>query len=89
MAIEATRDNGMLRLVVSDGGPGFQSRSLAAKTNGIGLANTCERLEQLYGAAHSIEYGESSNGGASVAISIPLVEGLVNAVPEQIPSQHV
>lgn len=70
MAIRATRENGTLRLQVSDSGPGFQVAA-SSRSKGIGLANTEARLRQLYGAAHRIEYGHTADGGASVIISIP------------------
>jgi two-component system LytT family sensor kinase len=69
IAILAARENGMLRLRVSDCGPGFQPTS--ERSHGIGLANTEARLRQIYGPAQRIEYGRVIDGGASVTISIP------------------
>jgi LytS/YehU family sensor histidine kinase len=71
IAIRSSRDNGTLWLEVDDSGPGFDGSSHAPSDKGIGLTNTEARLEQLYGAAHHIEYGRSAWGGASVAIQIP------------------
>ena len=71
IAIHASRDNGTLRLRVSDSGPGFQPASPVHRSKGIGLANTEARLRQLYGADQGIEYGRSTDGGATVTISIP------------------
>jgi sensor histidine kinase YesM len=37
----------------------------------IGLANTRARLQQLYGARHTLRYGPVDGGGFDVAIAIP------------------
>jgi signal transduction histidine kinase len=68
IAIEAFREGTMLCLQVSDNGPGFQPMPLR---RGVGLANTQERLEQLYGTLHEIEYGRSPGGGAVVTLAFP------------------
>jgi two-component system, LytTR family, sensor kinase len=64
----ASRNNGALVIEVRDTGPGFVRSSMH---NGIGLANTRARLEQLYGSAYRFEYGTAVEGGASVRITIP------------------
>jgi len=76
ITIKADIEHDELHLLVSDSGPGFKFEhrtrpSRPANGNGIGLANTRQRLDQLYGARHLIEYGPSPSGGASVAIHIP------------------
>jgi len=71
ITIHASRDNGTLRLRVSDNGPGFQRTPSARRLKGIGLANTEARLQQLYGPTQRIDYGQSTDGGATVTISIP------------------
>ena len=70
--IRAFRENGMLRLEVRDTGPGFGMVPTGPRREGIGLANTRARLEQLYGSGHKLEYAASTGGGAAVAIAIPL-----------------
>jgi two-component sensor histidine kinase len=67
--IAASRQHETLRLQVADSGAGFHSQP--AERNGIGLAGTQARLEHHYGNAQHIEYSRSSEGGASVTISIP------------------
>jgi sensor histidine kinase YesM len=66
--ITATRQNGSLVIEVSDSGPGFPS---SVRQEGIGLTNTRARLDELYGPRHQFECGRSSQGGASIRITIP------------------
>jgi two-component sensor histidine kinase len=70
ITIGARREGDSLRVEVRDGGPGFARAKHGG--NGIGLANTRERLAQLYGGAHRLEcrdLGEA--GGALVAVTLP------------------
>jgi len=57
-----------LLVEVSDTGPGFAD---GARREGIGLANTRARLQELYGNRYRFEYGNLPGGGASVRLSIP------------------
>jgi len=66
--VSAVRANGSLVIEVRDSGPGFMP---GTAHDGIGLANTRARLEQLYGSAHRLEYGSAAGGGAAVRITIP------------------
>jgi signal transduction histidine kinase len=66
--LSAARENGSLVIEVRDSGPGFRQ---AALHDGIGLANTRARLEQLYGSNYRLEYGSAPQGGASVRITVP------------------
>lgn len=65
--VRARRENDRLLIDVSDDGPGFNG----GRDGGIGLANTRERLRQLYGDAHTLTLGTCEGGGARVSISIP------------------
>ncbi len=67
--ISAARRNGEVQLQVRDDGPGISSDAAAA--NGIGLRNTKERLEKLYGSAHSFLLAPAQGGGLEVTITIP------------------
>jgi two-component system, LytTR family, sensor kinase len=60
--IETLASDGRLVVRVSDSGGGFKD----APRNGIGLANTRERLQTLYGNRHRLETGER------VEITMPL-----------------
>jgi two-component system LytT family sensor kinase len=64
--VQATRTAGSLLLEVSDDGPGITS---GPPTNGIGLANTRERIARLYGKPAHVE--TLVNGGFTVRIEIP------------------
>lgn len=67
--IQARRSNGYVELSVKDNGAG--ARDLAAVGTGIGLANTRERLERLYGQTQQFETSSPAEGGFEVKISIP------------------
>jgi two-component system LytT family sensor kinase len=66
--IEVSRRGDDLFVEVSDTGPGF---ALGGRREGIGLANTRARLQELYGNRCRFEYGNLPGGGASVRMSIP------------------
>ncbi len=63
-----------VELTVSDSGPGFpeDGEELFAESDGVGLSNTKQRLETLYGDAHALELGTAAEGGARVTIRIPI-----------------
>jgi two-component system LytT family sensor kinase len=71
--ILAERKNGTLRIRIKDNGPGLTlNRSLDSNfKEGVGLANTRARLEQLYGAAHRFELANDPRGGLVVTLEIP------------------
>lgn len=72
IAIAASRDNGSLRLEVTDDGPGLPAGDTTSA--GIGLANTRARLEKLYGANHRLELSNGPQCGLHVGITIPYQE---------------
>ncbi|MBC2652990.1 histidine kinase [Novosphingobium flavum] len=73
----------MLRITVSDTGPGLQNGAsdnrLSGVTfdggetvsTGVGLANIRDRLAQAYGDSHRFEIKDSPEGGFAVLIEIP------------------
>ena len=69
--IRARSENGRLNLQISDDGPGISDAKPSRINEGIGLANTKARLEQLYGAAHRFELNNTDNSGLVVSFSIP------------------
>ncbi len=68
VTVRARRNAGSLFLEVSDDGPGMTPGG--TPTNGIGLANTRERIARLYGEPAHVE--TLVNGGFTVRIRIPL-----------------
>ena len=73
----------MLRIAVSDTGPGLKTETTERRLSGIsfdagepvstgvGLANIRERLEQAYGDKHLFETMEPPEGGFAVIIELP------------------
>src|SRR5262245_46459654 len=71
--ISAKRCGNTLRLQVRDNGPGLSLNEGAGASikEGLGLANTRARLEQMYRAAHSFEMRDAPEGGLQVTLEIP------------------
>ncbi|MBC2670002.1 sensor histidine kinase [Novosphingobium piscinae] len=73
----------MLRITVSDTGPGLQNGATDNRlsgvtfdggetvSTGVGLANIRDRLIQAYGESHRFEIMDSPEGGFAVVIEIP------------------
>lgn len=59
-----------LQLEVKDNGPGMRQTE-TRRTNGLGLRNTRERLESLYGKNQSLELVCPPQGGVTVRVCIP------------------
>jgi signal transduction histidine kinase len=70
LSIQARRDDGFLHLQVRDTGPGLQPEN-ASSGGGIGLANTRNRLERLYGDRHRFDL--VNDNGLVVNVRIPFV----------------
>lgn len=69
IVMRARRKNDMLELQVQDNGPGLPRAG--AQKEGLGLANTRARLQQLYGAAQRLVLREAATGGLLVSLEIP------------------
>ena len=67
--ITAHRDDMRLVLMVSDDGVGPGGDVSGA--NGVGLANTRERLAELYGEGHRFAIRGREGGGTEVLVEIP------------------
>ena len=83
--ITGNRSGDDLLIEIADSGPGFQIRE--PYRSGVGLAASESRLKLIFGSNHSIEYGSSNLGGASVKVRIPFLTGTLQnlrAVPEEI-----
>lgn len=65
--VESRRSDGVLELEVRDNGRGAKT----AVVDGVGLANTRARLQQLYGAAQTFRAANAQDGGFQVTVTIP------------------
>jgi signal transduction histidine kinase len=69
VVVRARRDDGRLLLCVNDDGPG---PPVPPVPDGVGLANTRERLRRLYGADGSLEVEAGPAQGTTATLAIPL-----------------
>lgn len=67
LVVAARRDGDALEIVVSDDGPGFPGGA----PDGVGLANTRERLSLLHGSRGSLACGNREGGGGEVRVRLP------------------
>ena len=68
--LHARRESGTLQLEIHDNGAGLPGGQLEGE--GVGVSNTRARLQQLYGAAQSLEFSNRPAGGVRVAVKLPL-----------------
>jgi two-component system, LytTR family, sensor kinase len=66
--VVAKESNGEIVLIVQDNGPGY----FPVTDEGLGLANTRERLTTIYGDAGKLDVATVSNGGTIVTVRFPL-----------------
>jgi two-component system LytT family sensor kinase len=78
IAIRARRFGDQLELQVKDNGPGLGRADGVRLKEGLGLANTRARLEQLYRDAYRFDMSDAPEGGLQVTLEIPFV--IVSAV---------
>jgi len=67
--VTTRRDGDTLEVAVDDEGPGFAAATSAG--NGVGLANTRERLALLYGARATLTCSDAPGGGGRVVMRLP------------------
>ena len=70
IGIEARREGAGLLILIRDNGAGQPPGGFTRE--GIGLANTRERLRELYGDRHRFEMINHAEGGLEVRLSLPL-----------------
>ena len=71
LRISARVQRGTLVLQLSDTGPGLGNGDNGRKPGGVGLKNTRERLQQLYGDAQAFTLAPNEPSGLTVTINIP------------------
>jgi signal transduction histidine kinase len=72
IAVSASIEAGCLELTVADDGPGLDLRQgRLPKGGGVGLANTRERLAQLYGEKQSFRLSSTEPHGLTITICLP------------------
>src|SRR5436190_20986924 len=69
--IEAKRLNNLLRLAISDNGPGISSNANLPWKQGVGLTNVRTRLQQIYGPDFRFELMNTNGGGLTAVMEIP------------------
>jgi len=69
--IVARRKSERLDVRIRDDGPGLAQAPEVALRGGVGLANTADRLQQLYPNAHAFDLHNRPEGGLEVALEIP------------------
>ncbi|MFT7287239.1 MAG: two-component system LytT family sensor kinase [Halieaceae bacterium] len=73
IAVSAAVEKGFLQLTVADDGPGLDLRQgRLPKGGGVGLANTRERLTELYAEKQSFRLRTTEPHGLTISISLPL-----------------
>lgn len=73
IAVSATVEDNALQLVVADDGPGLDLRQgRLPKGGGVGLANTRERLSQVYGSDQSFRLTSTEPHGLTITIRLPV-----------------
>lgn len=70
VVIRAKKEGNYLRVEVMDSGPG-STNGMASREGGVGIANTADRLRQLYGDDFEFTAGNQESTGFAVTIRIP------------------
>ena len=69
--IQAKRLHSLLRVTISDNGPGINSNAISPAKKCVGLTNVRTRLQQIYGTNFRFELMNGGNGGLTVVMEIP------------------
>jgi two-component system, LytTR family, sensor kinase len=84
VSITIRTDARTLELRIEDDGPGFETTPMPPF--GIGLSNTANRLDELYGDGAKLVVGRGSVSGVVVSIELPLI--LVRDLPAGDPAEE-
>jgi two-component system LytT family sensor kinase len=69
--ISVTENDNRVRVIVRDDGPGPSTSRANESAAGIGLGNTRERLQRLYGARQGLTIKAHPDGGTEVTVEVP------------------
>jgi two-component sensor histidine kinase len=72
ITVAAEVQNDYLKVRVRDNGGGSRPGDVFRATAGVGIRNTCARLEMLYGDRHAFRVSSQDGAGYEVEIRIPL-----------------
>src|SRR5436309_8979231 len=81
--IQAKRLNSLLRVAISDSGPGIGSNANSLGKKGVGLSNVRSRLQQIYGPDFRFELMNASDGGLTVVMEIPFQREANSGIEQQ------
>jgi two-component system, LytTR family, sensor kinase len=81
--IEAKRLNSLLRIAISDNGPGISSNANLLGKKCLGLTNVRTRLHQIYGPGFRFELVNAADGGLTVVMEIPFQREADHTVEQQ------
>ncbi|MGD0303112.1 MAG: ATP-binding protein, partial [Bryobacteraceae bacterium] len=68
VTLTAVRDGPNTRVRIRDCGRGLSAGKMR---RGTGISNTAARLEQLYGAGHTLAFENCADGGLAVTVAVP------------------
>ncbi len=75
LRLSARVQRGVLVMQLSDTGPGLGNGESGHKSSGVGLKNTRERLQQLYGDHQAFTLAPNEPTGLAITINLPYEEG--------------
>jgi LytS/YehU family sensor histidine kinase len=75
LRISARVQRGVLVMQISDTGPGLGNSESNHKSSGVGLKNTRDRLQQLYGDSQAFTLAPNEPSGLTITINLPFEEG--------------
>jgi two-component system LytT family sensor kinase len=72
--VSVTREADLLRISIADSGKGFSLGTDGRPAReGIGIANTRERLDHIYGPSASLQLNNLTGGGAEALVMLPVM----------------
>ncbi len=89
VTLSAAKKGSRLLLEVKDNGPGIRGEGAINTGGGVGIANTEERLQKLYGTEHAFSLQNMEKGGVCAALEIPLRQYKAPANGSQRPTKKV